>query len=1520
MTVIRPAAFTDEAKLLMDFGRLRTGRSMTKQVVVRNDGTVPATIRFDSAVHEAFQLPNRSSSCTIQPQQSHQFEMSFCPSSSGDHSTELLMRVLHNEYELTTILLKGEAYMEDVSINEDHICFGHLLLHDQQPASKTLEIVQRNHSAHCVRFEWPEHPLVDFVPKEGFIKAGNFMKIEATFTCDTPTRLTEESVEMTYVAVKQCGEEDQVEGVSVHKLAVRMSAIADVPKMEFSFDTSRGVNFKPTMMFQSRVYKFHMTNPSQVDIPFSWRFDARNPSRHGCPFSILPATGVLCAQAEETFTLRFSPKEVDDYAYVAHAEVEGVEGLDVDVDVRGRSNRPVCHFDLPASQYLERRGSGAALDGSTLVVEMESLGIRVKNSRRFYVRNPMSVSFNFKLEPFGEVNGRFNCLSKEGVIPAGKKYEVVLTFVPDDVQVQESLWQFSIPDHHINQKLLLVGRVIEPRVSLERRHINYHTVLVGGRHRETLALINEEHIPFSFSFDPSPATSDFATGKSVLNISPRSGTIPPNGKLMLCVEFAPVEEKAYNFNLTCRIHNKPGHLSLNVKGQGSAVHEKLLLCAEDTSGGQKEVQLSSKNSNRVDFGYVHVNDHVHREIVIRNDGTFNFDYSWTVPENMHRNAIALSPLKGVVACGEEVRCQFSFHPRMEMQLAEDAFCCTIAGDKLYKVLLSGQACKPSVSFSFLQFDFGPCFVAESGMSFPEEKTHLVISNNEPSSQVSIDCLFEKKGVFHVDCSPIVLQPGESKEVPISFSPSALCRFDEMIPFEINGLYTVNVCLMGQGVPLKLQLEDPEEQHLVCFGALKLNEEQTKTIGIVNCSMRAVDLEICETKPGAFAAQFLEVKPAGAVSLGPRERMSVSITYSPRVRRPSFSEMLQVGIYGWKMPMATITGACQAVDVKLDTETLLFGSVCCLCTVSKRVVLRNIGDLSSRFHFDGLASLAGNFTIFPTQGVIQPQTQTSIEVLYHPQAPQEDIRKVVHCRIEGMEREFQILTLAGACIAQPEEGIKTVEFQTSVREKTVKTVEVKNDSQEAWRIAPVVENEYWTAPSSLEIGAQSVAKIDIAYCPLTMTQGEEHRHQGTMFVALPNGMSMLFQLRGLASAPKEMPEIVETAVAKTHRHLEIPLENWLNEMQRFRVEIEKTCGSDTDFYDGSPTIDLPPMKSRKYKLRFIAYKAGESAVKLTFTNVATQEYLVYNVRVKCEAAEVQEIIAMEAPVRQSTTKSISIPNPFPEYESVVFATSPQDTTWWTCDHPQVRVREVENMSGKKNGVMEIDFRPLILMKEPAEATLVLKSERLGEYKYTLSLTSMQPAAERSLHFRSTLGTSSMQKFRFKHFLPSKGDFSCRVSQSLFFKVPEVLKLEAAESWEGSEACVTVEYEPQALGEVKDTLIISSDTGGRYECSLYGNCEPPRPQGPVKVSAKGAPIEFKNVFKEPKEYRFTTDSRCFIVDGARSSTKKIDGSKAATVTLKSVPGEIEGEESMGKLLVTCTDMPDLPAWTYYLCYEP
>ena len=75
------------------------------------------------------------------------------------------------------------------------------------------------------------------------------------------------------------------------------------------------------------------------------------------------------------------------------------------LDIRGAAQRPVCHFELPGSDYLERRpadvpgpsGNVGPLDPSIKVI-FESLGTNIKNTLRFKVINPTNMGYDFMWE------------------------------------------------------------------------------------------------------------------------------------------------------------------------------------------------------------------------------------------------------------------------------------------------------------------------------------------------------------------------------------------------------------------------------------------------------------------------------------------------------------------------------------------------------------------------------------------------------------------------------------------------------------------------------------------------------------------------------------------------------------------------------------------------------------------------------------------------------------------------------------------------------------------------------------------------------------------------------------------------------------------------------------------------------------------------------------------------------------------------------------------------------------------
>jgi len=54
------------------------------------------------------------------------------------------------------------------------------------------------------------------------------------------------------------------------------------------------------------------------------------------------------------------------------------------------------------------------------------------------------------------------------------------------------------------------------------------------------------------------------------------------------------------------------------------------------------------------------------------------------------------------------------------------------------------------------------------------------------------------------------------------------KYSETIKFDFNGLYTIDVVVTGEGIPMQLELVDPD-QAVVDFGIVSVGGDITKTV-------------------------------------------------------------------------------------------------------------------------------------------------------------------------------------------------------------------------------------------------------------------------------------------------------------------------------------------------------------------------------------------------------------------------------------------------------------------------------------------------------------------------------------------------------------------------------------------------------------------------------------------------------------------------------------------------------------------
>jgi hydrocephalus-inducing protein len=124
------------------------------------------------------------------------------------------------------------------------------------------------------------------------------------------------------------------------------------------------------------------------------------------PYNIIPKKGSISPGCDDNFVVKFSPVEIeDDFGRLLSANIENLspdqEPLIIEID--GDAERPVIHFELPPSNYRERKEKDMTpIDNKYKIIEFDSLGTNIKNTKRFMAVNPTSAGYEFEWEEAGD--------------------------------------------------------------------------------------------------------------------------------------------------------------------------------------------------------------------------------------------------------------------------------------------------------------------------------------------------------------------------------------------------------------------------------------------------------------------------------------------------------------------------------------------------------------------------------------------------------------------------------------------------------------------------------------------------------------------------------------------------------------------------------------------------------------------------------------------------------------------------------------------------------------------------------------------------------------------------------------------------------------------------------------------------------------------------------------------------------------------------------------------------------------
>eukprot|EP00474_Spongospora_subterranea_P006240 CRZ06698.1 hypothetical protein [Spongospora subterranea] len=472
---------------------------------------------------------------------------------------------------------------------------------------------------------------------------------------------------------------------------------------------------------------------------------------------------------------------------------------------------------------------------------------------------------------------------------------------------------------------------------------------------ETVYLISNEHIPFSFNVELD------SVGNPPIKIEPHSGVVLPESRFPITLTFIPRQERSYNLNVGFRIKRKTERVSLNVKGEGYAIHEAIEL--------DGQVVNRSNRSTPISFGDVHIVERCAKFVKIVNSGKFAFEYEWEVGSGGGASGpVSVNPVRGTVRPGSMADvCEVVFTSRRELSLDALPLSCRIANVRHYGFAVSAVARKPSIDFSFRSHSFGKRFVfAEGGAA---HTCTLTITNQEPVNSVSLELLFLKTKHLEVLGSSSVLGPGDSQSLQIRFTPKQCTKYRDLIQLEVNGFYKVDITVFGEGIAPSFDLINCPS--VLSVGNLRSGQTSSTLFKLMNNSLKAASLTLRFSDQTQEPLPFLILDPS-KIHIRPGDCASFEIGYSPTHRLMPFGTFIEYEIDGSGVyrQLVQINGSCHGVGLMLDNDTLSFGAVIVKSTLIKRVKLDNIGDVTSKFAWDSstwlcfppIVSLAQHFPL------------------------------------------------------------------------------------------------------------------------------------------------------------------------------------------------------------------------------------------------------------------------------------------------------------------------------------------------------------------------------------------------------------------------------------------------------------------------------------------------------------------------------------------------------------------------------
>lgn len=1317
------------------------------------------------------------------------------------------------------------------------------------------------------------------------------------------------------------------------------------------------ISFPKTKMYHRRIVTLRIVNTGGITLPYHLIVSSppssslaalpfrdhlgvggrreRDVENNGSDFYVDRPQGMVPISGCHDVKVYFAPRCAEMLTGTLKCEFPHSDCKPIYIPLSGLGECPLVHFSVPDTDYLANRVDGEAgeiTDPETVIVEVVARGLHSSVVKKFKVINPTISNHQFEWNECcnSDSLSPFRCLTPSGTISAGKQFEMAFEFSANTLGLRECKWSFNIFGKAV-VPFVFVGKAAEPDVLFSTSKMNFGTVLVGAKSEQVVTLENQDNMSFGFTFDKAIlATTPFLT------VKPLQGVIGPKEKLPISITFIPRDEMEYNIPVVCAIKKSSTPLTINIKGEGFNIHERLVM--ELPGADEEPVILDRNHPFNLNLGSVQLFDKVTRRFLLTNTCQYPFDYVVQCPA---RRFVEVTNIAGSVLAKSSTEVTLTYSPMAEETLRGYRVVFRISDRPAYQIICQATSYIPKVDFSFQKFDFGPRFIA------PYDSGNLITSTltvtNYEKELVTVDCnLSEGNEWLEVDTSSFVLKPNEAVGINFTFSPKLVGTYDDQLKLLVNGVYPSCVSISGEGVVPRVEVLN----HFCKLGTVRVGERREVEVRLECRSRIPTPVSFVGCLDEDMARKGVSIPSGMTYVLKPREVRPVHILFNPQRRMGAFQRELKMLVCDREVPFALVTGACEDSEIHLDNTVLKFTDVVVGSSCARKIVIMNSGEISQKFNWNFPS--AAELTVSPVSGFVRSHTEFICEIIYHPTTSKSVLQRSIQVEFDSSPPIAVTLEGNGAS-RPPAKGV--LRFRCAARTKQEVKLSLDNSSLQPWTFPVVVDHPLFSAPSTVTIKPRGRVEVPFTYAPLKANLGSDP-DLCTVFIPFADGSGQTYELEGVSEEPGPAgPPVEITVETKATGHGKFQVFNWHKQMPlRFARSIEwiEAPPEGLCSIKGQSGVVVPPDSSKEYCFSIQCMREGVYHGRITFQSPERMDFSqYYQFTIKVVHPATTETIVLESQVRSGVTHSIPVFNPL--QKSLTLTVKAEGSADGLTFPPTVVI------PAKSDGVIPIEFFPLV-HKEYHPVKIVWSSPDLGAFTFTLKLISSPPSLEKITALMCPLGQSTTFMLRFTHFSKTNTDFSVGFvgeklnahstpsaspgassspapggsggssspspsstsgKTAVFSKVGAGNTIKAAPTTRphGQELITEFVFEPQWIGNVKEVIEFSSPLGGVYTFPIWGTCTPPQRQGPFKMKpGQSTPVPFKNVFSEPISICVTTDSPHFVV---MKKSESVAAKKTVNIIVQ-CKSDDQKKVVRGKLLISCIPPGEKKSveWVFYL----